>query len=156
MNTVEYRSNILGMSYNKAGRALRKALLFNFAQLTGMQNCFRCGKKIESVTEFTIDHKVDWQNSAKPKELFLDINNIAFSHHRCNSAAGNGGQVTKARAKPYAPVVTVPCKNCGEPVKRLESYMKRRSSIKGIYCTPSCARKGYWKAQRENSLPKSL
>ncbi len=42
--------------------------------------------KIESVDEFSIEHKTDWQNSKKPIKNFFDVENIAFSHLSCNCA----------------------------------------------------------------------
>ena len=46
--------------------------------------CFRCISKIETVKEFSIDHKVNWLDSENPIEVFLDVENVVFSHLRCN------------------------------------------------------------------------
>jgi len=35
---------------------------------------------------FTIEHKVPWLDSEDPVKMFFDLDNIAFSHHKCNVA----------------------------------------------------------------------
>jgi len=45
-----------------------------------------CSKDLQTqefYQDFTIDHKKSWYNNPK---LFWDLNNIAFSHLKCNSA----------------------------------------------------------------------
>lgn len=73
----------LGISYNTARYRLNRLIMFDFAKRLGLDNCYRCGLKIESIDDFTVDHKERWLN-VDPK-LFWDMNNIAFSHQRCNS-----------------------------------------------------------------------
>jgi HNH endonuclease len=72
----------LGMSIGTASGRLKKLLMFNMAQRLGEDLCFRCGVKIKTVDEFTVDHKQDWLNN--DAGLFWDITNIAFSHKGCN------------------------------------------------------------------------
>lgn len=49
-----------------------------------MDICFRCKEKIDSVDDFSIDHKDPWLHSTDPKKLFFDLENVAFSHEKCN------------------------------------------------------------------------
>ena len=37
---------------------------------------------------FTIDHKVAWLDSEDPITAFFDLENVAFSHMKCNFAEG--------------------------------------------------------------------
>jgi hypothetical protein len=76
----------LGMSYSNARSKLTKLLLYDFSKRLNIDICFVCSKKIETITEFSIEHKIPWLYSKKPINLFFDINNIAFSHLRCNSS----------------------------------------------------------------------
>lgn len=76
----------LGMSYGKANNILKKSLLFYMAQLLNKDICLRCGKRIETVSEFSIDHNVFWLNSKNPSKLFFDLENVYFSHRFCNTA----------------------------------------------------------------------
>lgn len=46
------------------------------------------GEKIDDITEFTIDHKESWLLGDDALQLFYDMDNIAFSHARCNYEAG--------------------------------------------------------------------
>lgn len=48
----------LGMAYGTACNKLRKMILFNSAIKLGEDSCFRCKQRIESIDEFTIEHKV--------------------------------------------------------------------------------------------------
>jgi len=72
----------LGMSYGTALHQLRKAILFRLAVAAKMDLCFRCGSRIESVQQFTVEHKRPWED--KSADLFWDQENVAFSHARCN------------------------------------------------------------------------
>lgn len=74
----------LGCSVGTASNKLRKNLLFSLSQKLAMNVCHRCCQLIESVDDFSIDHKVDWLHSVDPVKLFYDLDNIAFSHLKCN------------------------------------------------------------------------
>lgn len=72
----------LGMSIGTAMGRLRKAVLFRLMQKYDEDTCYRCGQKIESVDELSFDHKEPWLDVSN--ELFWDLDNVAFSHLRCN------------------------------------------------------------------------
>lgn len=73
----------LGMSYGSARGRLDRIIMFEQAKRLGELNCYRCGKPIESVKDFTVDHKHPWLHMNA--DLFWSLENIAFSHHVCNS-----------------------------------------------------------------------
>lgn len=74
------------MPFGTACNRLRKMVLFELIKKCNLDNCFQCGNKIESVDEFSIDHKLPYLDSEDPVKLFFDVNeNIAFSHLKCNS-----------------------------------------------------------------------
>jgi hypothetical protein len=83
------RAKSLGMSYGAANNKLKKTLMFLLVQELGKDVCYHCGKKIENVSEFSIEHKNPWQQSENPYEDFFDLDNITFSHLYCNIAAGS-------------------------------------------------------------------
>lgn len=62
-------------------------LLFSLAGRLGLLTCFRCGRPVEDVGDLSIDHKVSWQGNEDPSATFFDMENIAFSHSKCNSGA---------------------------------------------------------------------
>lgn len=72
------------MAVGTATNRLRKMLMFHFAQKCGMDICFQCNERIESAEDLSIEHMVPWRRKPNAKELFYDLNNIAFSHQRCN------------------------------------------------------------------------
>lgn len=89
----EKKKLVLGEDPSTAQGKLRKKILFFLVQETGRDNCFQCGKKIETEDELSIEHKKAWLNDENGKELFWDLDNIAFSHLNCNV----GARVTKTK-----------------------------------------------------------
>jgi hypothetical protein len=87
MNTKsnENKKDQLGMPFGTAANRLRKMIMLWLLQQLDKNLCFRCGKKIESPEDLSIDHIESWMD--KDPNLFWDLDNIAFSHLKCNSAA---------------------------------------------------------------------
>jgi hypothetical protein len=110
METSNQKKNrLLGEPYGTATNRLRKMLLFDFAKRCGEDICYRCGTRIETIGEFSIEHTIPWQGTPNPKETFFDLAKIAFSHLSCNVGAGekrykvyNSPQETKKAAKARA------------------------------------------------------
>jgi hypothetical protein len=84
------KDDLLGMPYGTACNRLRKLLMFRMAVALGLDICFRCRERIQSDTDFSIEHKNNWQEAEDPLETFLDAENIAFSHLLCNTKASKG------------------------------------------------------------------
>jgi len=80
-------TEFLGVNYGTARSRLTRLILFDLAKKDNLDNCYRCGKKIKSIEEFSIEHKKPWFN--RDKDLFWDLDNIAFSHFKCNSQEPN-------------------------------------------------------------------
>jgi hypothetical protein len=72
----------LGVSYSTACNRLRKKVMFKLAQELKKDICFQCNEKIETIEQFSIDHKKPWLDNSP--DLFWDLDNIAFSHLSCN------------------------------------------------------------------------
>lgn len=81
---ADRRRQKLGMPQGTACNRLVKMILFDLAKRLELTACFRCGHQIESRKEFTIEHMADWEYSDNPQAIFFDLDNISFSHHRCN------------------------------------------------------------------------
>ena len=79
------KSEFLGMSHGTACNQLRKRILFSLVVAAGLDDCFQCSSKIESVDDLSIEHKKPWFGEST--ELVWDLANIAFSHLDCNSRA---------------------------------------------------------------------
>ena len=77
------KNNFLGMSFGTAQNRLRKLVLFNLLKRHNENVCYRCGEEIETAEKLSLEHKEAWLNVSI--ELFWDLDNIAFSHLRCNS-----------------------------------------------------------------------
>lgn len=77
------KTKLLGMSFITARYRLDRDLLFKFAVALGYK-CHRCGGDLCRDT-FSVDHKELWTKAEDPVQSFFDVDNIAFSHHGCNS-----------------------------------------------------------------------
>lgn len=76
------KKEILGEYAASATRKLTRMILFDQAKRLGDAVCFKCGKDIEAAEDLSIEHKTPWLSSGK--ESFWDLDNIAFSHKKCN------------------------------------------------------------------------
>ena len=90
-------SSQLGIHVSTANARLRKMILFRLVVMTGLDNCFVCGAKISAIDELSIEHKQPWLD--RDPSLFWDLDNIAFSHRRCNRP--HPRQVLHGRQKAY-------------------------------------------------------
>ncbi len=102
------KSAFLGMPHGTAAARLRKMILFDLLQRHGENICFRCSERIETVSELSVEHKQPWEGISV--ELFWSLDNIAFSHLRCNVPhryAGGG-----ARRRKVGPEGTAWCRRC--------------------------------------------
>lgn len=78
------RTELLGENIDGAWYKLKKMILFDLVKKLELDICYRCNQKIEYVDDFSIEHKVQWVESDYPQKSFYDLENIAFSHEKCN------------------------------------------------------------------------
>ena len=76
------KSASLGMPHGTACNRLRKMVLFDVLRRHRENVCFKCEELIETAEELSIEHKEPWEGVSI--ELFWSLDNIAFSHLRCN------------------------------------------------------------------------
>lgn len=128
-DTNKKKAEQLGMPLGTASGRLKKNLLFKLIQLQELDICFQCGKKIENVDDLSIEHKVPWLDSDDPVGLFFDLNNISFSHLKCNSGAA---RITNKIISPDGYSWCKYCKN----FKTLDKFPKKIFSCGGrMGCT---------------------
>lgn len=72
----------LGMPQGTASNRLRKMLLFRQLKKHNENVCVRCEKEIESVDDLSVEHIKPWEGISA--DLFWDLDNVAFSHMKCN------------------------------------------------------------------------
>ena len=73
----------LGMNHSTASARLVKDILFSFIKDVP---CYRCGKALDRET-FSLDHKRPWLNTEDPVTIYFDLDNISYSHIKCNVEA---------------------------------------------------------------------
>lgn len=96
----KYRKSVkkfLGMDKGTATHRLKKIIMFELAKKAGMGRCHRCKLLITDVSEFSVEHIKPWLWI--DIDLFWDIENIAFSHLSCNSAANSNVKECGSYAK---------------------------------------------------------
>jgi len=99
MSRNERIVGLLGMSHGAAASRLRKMVLFRQLTKYGDNVCVRCEKKIEDINELSIEHIKPWEG--RSAELFWDLDNIAFSHMKCNMVHfHNHNNVSKRKVGP--------------------------------------------------------
>jgi len=127
----EEKKRQLGMAQGTANNKLRKLLMFKYVQKCGDDVCYQCGNKIETIDEFSIEHKIPWLHSDDPVGLYFDLDNIDFSHLKCNRAAAI--RRTKHPSR-HSYRKGCRCDNCIEAqrVYNRESSSRRRNRIRKV------------------------
>lgn len=74
----------LGEHLSTARSRLVKSLLFKLLQESGQAVCFKCSLPIKIIDELSIEHIIPWLHEINAKELFFDLENVTFSHLKCN------------------------------------------------------------------------
>lgn len=122
----------LGMNYGTASNRLVKDILFSLIVETGKDVCYQCGEKIQREA-LSIEHKIPWLDSENPTQVFFDLDNIAFSHLRCNVGAArrdvaecgtNSSYERGCRCRPCTDAATITSRNKYTPEKRRERYLR--------------------------------
>lgn len=83
-NSNKKKDEQLGMNAGTAYHRLRKSLLFSLVKECGRDWCYQCGERIENEKDLSVEHMVPWLDSEDPVKLFFDLDNISFSHLKCN------------------------------------------------------------------------
>ena len=73
----------LGMNPSTASGRLVKDILWKLIKETGQDSCCKCGELMSRET-FSIEHVEPWLDSDDPVKLYFDLDNISFSHLKCN------------------------------------------------------------------------
>jgi hypothetical protein len=129
---MSHKSNLrknqtLGMPHGTAAGKLRKNVLFRQLKKHNENVCVRCGGIIQSPDDLSIEHIKPWEGISA--ELFWDLDNVAFSHTKCNRPHSNPGP------KIFTPEGTAWCSKHQTSLPVSEFY-KRTSNASGYdpYC----------------------
>ncbi len=82
LESMNKKDEQLGMSFGTASNRLRKMVLFDLLKRHDENVCYRCEEIIDSCDSLSMEHKEAWLNVSV--DLFWDLDNIAFSHMKCN------------------------------------------------------------------------
>ena len=62
------RKEFLGIPYGTAQARLKKILMFDLVQRLGDDICYRCGRRIAEMADFSVDHN-DWGHRSRKKRI---------------------------------------------------------------------------------------
>ena len=125
----EEKTKQLGMSASGACRRLCRMMLFKLYKRLDEDICYRCGKKIETLKEFSLNHKRPWLHVST--DLFWDLDNIVASHGRCNTGVRRSrpkkfaGDIRTYNRKQFAEFYANPVKRDKWNARRRELYAKK-------------------------------
>lgn len=148
LNSNQTKDLALGMPHGTASNRLRKALLFKYIVKAEEDACFKCGQRIENIDDLSIEHKTPWLYSDDPSSLFFDLENVAFSHLKCNRPDTMPSGVLKRKIGPEGTAWCYICKNF-LPIDRFVRSNNRWNGVQ-IHCK-SCNNK----KRRETRASKS-
>lgn len=80
-NAAKRDFSVLETSWTSARNKLIRLIIYDFLIKTNQDNCFVC-KKSMTVDDWSIEHIDPWL--AYGIESFYDLDNISFSHLKCN------------------------------------------------------------------------
>ena len=128
------RANQLGMPFGTASNRLRKLVLFHLLKKCGDDFCYRCHERIKVVEDLSIEHKEPWEG--RDLSLFWDIDNISFSHIKCNKPQRRSGGKVAGLRKKVGPQGTAWCARC--KVFRPKNLFTKGTRWDGLssYCNP--------------------
>lgn len=95
MVRLSTKKDQLGMDPGTASGRLVKDLLWKYLVIARGDLCSKCRLPM-SRSDFSVEHIEPWMHSEDPSGLFFDLDNIDFSHHRCN--VGSARQANKKYA----------------------------------------------------------
>jgi hypothetical protein len=94
--TIMVEEAQLGMTIAKAKGQLYRYLHWQMLCETGRNICWRCNKPMSAAT-WSVDHITDWREHPEAIVVYMDPDNIKYSHKRCNRPRPKG---SKARNIP--------------------------------------------------------
>lgn len=109
MNNNKRKDVALGMPHGTAAHKLRKAIIFDMAKKLQLDVCYKCQECIQSVDEFSIEHKTPWLYAENPIQTFFALDNIAFSHLACNKPSIRWGGTPLRKVGPEGTSWCVVC-----------------------------------------------
>ena len=115
----------LGVDAGTLSNQLKKELLFKYVKLANHNFCYQCGAEIEGSKDLSIEHKTPWLHSSSPYNLFMSLDNIAFSHLSCNIKAGRRVE-SKCGGKKKAQSNVCSCNLCEDTRNRYKEINRIR------------------------------
>lgn len=91
---ADVKAKQLGMNPSTASHRLVKDILWSLIVKTDQDSCCKCETKMER-DNFSIEHLTPWLHSDNPAQLYFDLDNISFSHLRCNISDSRDGRKLK-------------------------------------------------------------
>lgn len=115
----------LGMNASTANGRLVKDILYSLIVKTGQNKCCKCKMPMSRDT-FSIEHLVPWLDSEEPLKLFFDLENIYFSHLKCNCESARKPQKKYFTEDERKAGSALSQRNCWNLLSKEEQQERRR------------------------------
>lgn len=126
-DSASRKKKFLGMPHGTAAARLRKMVMFRLLEKHNENFCFKCKERITTPDELSIEHIEPWEGVSI--ELFWSLNNIAFSHLRCNRPHRYvGGGIGKRKVGPDGTAWCVRCKG----FRPISEFSRNRTRWNGL------------------------
>lgn len=116
-----------GVSISTARTRLIKSLLFKLLNENDKNKCFRCNLTM-TLEDFSIEHVKPWAWEENGFQLFMDTENVSFSHSYCNSKYIRKS-ITRTKRKTNG--MLAKCSGC-EEWKDRALFNKNKANISGL------------------------
>ena len=122
---MERKTKQLGINPGTATHRLLKDILFDFV-IKSEHRCHRCNGELTRES-FSIEHITPWLDSDNPTELFFSLDNIAYSHLKCNVGARRRYSVPIPHGTRNGYSRGCRCKECTSEMSRKKADWRERS-----------------------------
>ncbi len=105
--------------------------MFDLLKRLGEDNCCICKESLGE--DFTLEHVEPWLYSEDPLQKYMDVGNIGFAHHKCNSGKARRdtpAQIKKFKSQRKYSKTHKFCPRC-DGFKKLLEFSKHSGSASG-------------------------
>lgn len=137
--SVIKKTKQLGINPGTARHRLVRDLVFDFICALNINRCFQCGEPMTK-DNYSIEHKIPWLDSSDPKGLYFDLNNIDYSHLKCNIGAARsntpdqlqGYKIMANKRRKHPPKGKSWCSTCKDYLP-ITSFTKCKARWDGLH-----------------------
>jgi len=130
-NGNKQKESQLGMKLCQARTLLHRKLIFSLIEKSDQNLCFKCSRPMTE-NNYSIEHRDEWLYADDPVKAYFNMDNIAFSHRKCNK--GNRGRGSKSKTTKFKGIYINNARN-RKNIWQAYVYCKGKRHFAGSYAT---------------------